>query len=57
MGLGDAWKRKRETEGGLIINDHYHSVIFAVKKSIVIVDSRVVERCICKGVLWGSLSI
>ncbi len=45
-------KRKRKTEISQLckVNDHYHSVFFAVVK----VDSR---RCICKGVLWGSLSI
>ena len=47
-------RRKAETETEISqlckVNNHYHSVFFAVVK----VDSR---RCICKGVLWGSLSI
>ena len=43
-------KRKMEISQLCKVNDHYHSVFFAVVK----VDSR---RCICKGVLWGSLSI
>ncbi len=49
---GGKRKRKAETETEISqlckVNDHYHSVFFAVVK----VDSR---RCICKGVL--SLSI